>query len=203
MTLYQHRFHGSLPAGDQFVFSWWANSLRTLADAQIAAVQWLTDFTGGATGFASKVTAGVVFDRVTTGQITLATGHQTALAEDVVAIAGTAAPPSLPQELTEVVSLRTVLANRSGRGRFYLPAMASSKLTNAGKLDNAVRGDVMAKLDVAWAAYNVIGTVPVVYSRKLRTTNDVISYNMGDVFDVQTRRDNKVTVDRVSLPMAA
>lgn len=201
MTLYQHRFHGTLPAGDQFVFSWWANSTRNLADAQTAALDWLTDFTGGAAGFASKVTDGVVFDRVTTGDITLATGHQTALAEDVVVNGGSAAPPSLPQEVSTVVSLRTSLANKSGRGRFYLPPLASSKLTNTGKLDIAVRTDILNALTAAWTNYNTVGNVPVVYSRRLRATNNITHFNIGDIFDVQTRRDNKVLTDRSTVAM--
>src|SRR5437899_1537166 len=201
MALYQHRFSGTLPAGDQFVFSWWANSTRTLAAAQVAALDWLTDFTGGGTGFASKVTDGVEFTRVTTGDITLATGRQTALAEDVVVNAGTAAPPSLPQEVSTVVSLRTSLANRSGRGRFYLPPLASSKITNAGKLNLAVRTDIINALVAAWTNYNTAGNVPVVYSRRLRATNNITHFNIGHIFDVQTRRDNKLNTDRSTVSM--
>lgn len=203
MTLYQHRFHGTLPAGDEFVFSWWANSIRGLPDAQIAALQWLTDLNTGATGFTSKCTAGVVFNKVSTAVINILTGRQTELAEDVVAQPGSAAGNSLPQELALVVSLRTALANRSGRGRFYLPCLAASTLTADGKVSAATIGDIMARLDIAWAAYNTLTSTPVVYSRTLTTTNDITSFNIGNLFDVQTRRDNKVAEVRTTLPMAA
>jgi len=202
MTLYQHRFHGSLPAGDEFVFSWWANSVRNLASAQAAAVGWILDFMEGANGLFTKTTAGVVINRVSTGEINPATGRQQALADDVVASPGAAAGSSLPQEVALVVSLRTTLANRSGRGRFYLPCLAASQLTATGKVPAATITDLLDRLDDAWSLYNTLNDRPVVYSRTLRATRNVTSYDIGDVYDVQTRRDNKVPQARDARSMA-
>src|SRR5207302_8962668 len=115
--------------------------------------------------------------------------------------AGTAAPLSRAEEVSYVVSLRTAFADRSGRGGFYLPPLASSKIANAGKLNLAVRTDIVNALVAAWTNYNTAGNVPVVYSRRLRDTNNITHFNIGDIFDVQTRRDNKLITDRSTVSM--
>ena len=185
------------------MFSWWANSTRTLIDAHEAGKQWLQDFYLPADGLQSVSPAGVEFTNVHTGEITMATGIQSNGLDFPVSMNGTAGVASMPQDVALVVTLKTAIASGSARGRFYLPVLAVNALNDIGKLDVFARTGLMNALDAAWAAYNVIGTTPVVYSRKLRTTNDVINYNIGDVFDMQTRRDNKVEERRLTHPMAA
>jgi hypothetical protein len=201
MALYQHRFRGALPSGDIFIFSWWANSIRTTANANAAASTWLTAFTGGASGFASKVTAGVVFNRVSTGLINPAGGGQTELAEATVNIPGTAAGNSLPPIVALVVSLRTALANRRGRGRLYLPPLASSSLTTLGKVSTTTVTDINTALTTAWTGYNTGTDRPVVYSRTSGTFQNITSFNIGDLFDTQRRRDSAVAETRASVNM--
>src|SRR5437899_2669719 len=77
----------------------------------------------------------------------------------------------------------------------------ASKITNAGKLNLAVRTDIINALVAAWTNYNTAGNVPVVYSRRLRATNNITHFNIGDIFDVQTRRDNKLITDRSTVSM--
>jgi len=203
MPLYQHRFQGSLPAGDRFVWSWWATSIRSTTDAQAAAVAWLTAFAGAADGLQDKTTPGVSVDKVSTGMIDTATGQQLQVAETVVFFPGTGATPTIPQEVALVVSLRTALANRRGRGRFYLPCLSTSCLTTTGRVSAATITDLMAALNTAWAAYNTGLDVPVVYSRTNRATAAITSFDIGDVWDIQTRRDNDLVQARTSLAMPA
>lgn len=204
MPLYQHRFQGHNAAGDIFVFSWWADSLRTTADANAAAVAWLNELwdpAGAPLGLGSLVVAGVGVDRVSTGRIAVLTGLQDQLVEAPVALVGSAAGSSLPPDVATVVSLRTGLANRRGRGRFYLPALAASSLTATGKLAAASITTLSTALTAAWGPYTTATDVVVVYSRASRSTSTVTTFNIGDLFDTQRRRDNKIVEIRTSTAM--
>lgn len=205
MPLYQHRFIGHCAAGDQFVFSWWSESSVSIDTSQSNAVAWaeaVWNGNPGGTGWASLTTPTVGIDRITTGEITVATGQQQSLRETTTAIVGTAAGDALPAEVALVVSLRTALANRTGRGRFYLPQPAAVTLDADGTLDAAAQDALADALQAAWAAANGAGENPVVYSRTARATREITSFDVGDVFDVQTRRQNSLTQTRMSRPMA-
>lgn len=204
MPLYQHRFQGHLAAGDIFVISWWSETSVSIDTSQSNAVTWITNLMngpGGTDGYESLVTAGVGFDKVTTGEITILTGQQQALRETDVALVGTAAGDALPNDVAIVVSLRSALANRTGRGRFYLPQPAASTLTATGLLDPAAQDALVAACTFAWTASNAAGESPVIYSRTARATREVTTFNVGNVFDVQQRRKNSVTQTRDSASM--
>ena len=194
MALYQHKFSGICATGEDWSFSWWSNSTGDLATLQGQAVTWITNFwngPAGANGYKTMVTAGVVCNMVRTSLITLATGLQTQLAETPVTLPGIATGNALPADVAVVVSLRTTLANRSGRGRFYLPQPAATVCTTLGKLGTTAQGFLADNLANAWTAYSSFGD-PVVYSRTGRSTQSITSFNVGDQFDTQRRRENKV-----------
>ena len=129
------------------------------------------------------------------------TGQQLALRENTSTLVGAATGSPLPPEVALVVSLRTPLANRTGRGRFYLPQLAVSAVDAEGKLTAAAQTGLVNALSTAWNASNAAGENPVVYSRTARATRTITSFDIGDVFDVQTRRQNSVTQQRVSAIM--
>lgn len=204
MPLYQHRFAGQLVAGDQFVISWWSDTSVTIDTSHGNAVTWCEDAWAGpgpGDGIASYLPVGTIVNRITTGLITTATGQQQSLRESNVVIPGAAAAAALPGEVALVVSLRTPLANRSGRGRFYLPAPAVNAASGDGRVLNAAQTDIVAALEAAWATANAAGENPVVYSRTLRSVQSITSFNVGDLFDVQTRRQNSLTESRISAAM--
>lgn len=204
MALYQHRFQGHCDAGDIFVFSWWSETSVSIDTSHSNAVAWaeaLWAGPGAGDGYTAYTTTGVGIDRITTGEIAVATGQQQALRETTSTIAGTAAGPSQPAEVALVVSLRTALANRTGRGRFYLPQPAVQALDADGTLLGAAQAAIVAALTSAWTAANGAGENPVVYSRTARATRIITSFDVGDVFDVQTRRQNSLTQQRIAAPM--
>lgn len=204
MPLFQHRFMGALPAGDEFSFSWWNDTSLTIDTAHGNAVTWANDFwngVGAGTGYAPLATAGVVLQRITTGEITPLTGQQQALRETSVAHAGTAVGNALPGDVCIVVSLRTPLANRSGRGRFYLPQPAASTLAADGRIAAASVTALNTALFDAWTVSNGAGSNPVVYSRTLRSSTAITTFNVGDLFDTQRRRENALTEVRQSQVM--
>lgn len=203
MALYQNRFIGTLPEGDTFTFSWWTDSTQNLATVQAGNVQWAQDLWAGATageGLEDLLPSSCVLTTVRTGLITQETGQQQAVDEDTVNLPGVATGNSLPNDVALVVSLRTALANRRGRGRFYLPSLVATTLTAAGRLDPTAQQNIVDSLANAWNGYTGVGD-PVVYSRTQRTIEDVISFDVGDLFDTQRRRENKVSQSRISAPM--
>lgn len=198
MALYAHKFSGKVATGEDYSFGFWATGSSTLEQVHAAAIQWLADFwngPGGTNGYGSLVTAGVTATLVRTAVITESTGLQTQLSEDAVSHAGTAVGSALPADVAITVSLRTALANRSGRGRFYLPQPAQSMSTSTGRILSTAVDTIIGALEPAWQTYSAWGQ-PVIYSRKSRSTQIISSFNVGDLYDTQRRRENKLPETR-------
>src|SRR3546814_388787 len=133
MALYLHRFGGSLETGDEFIYGWYADSASSIDAAQGAAVNWISDLLDGAvagSGLEDLLPTGTVHSSIRTAAIDPATGRQSALRESSINRPGLNAAQSLPADVALVVSLRTTLANRSGRGRFYLPSLSAASLSS-------------------------------------------------------------------------
>ena len=204
MTLYLHKFQGSLAAGDQFNYGWWANSNRTLAAAQAAAVAWNATLWNGAVagnGYKDHVTAGVSMLNVITVSVNPATGKQINRADTAQVIAGVAAGNAMTAKTSVVVSIRTDLASREGRGRFHLPQPAVSQATATGRVLADLVADVVASLSAAWTAYNSGTDRPVIFHRALHTTDNLTKFDVPDLFGCISNRENKVIPARSSAAM--
>lgn len=201
MVLYYHRFSGTLAAGDQFNYGWYSTSIRSLAAAQAAAVTWNAVLWNGASagnGFKDHATAGVSMQNVTTVSVDQLTGKQLARTDTAQVIAGVAGGNALPADVALCVSTRTDLPQRKGRGRFYLPQPAESNLTATGRVLPDLINDLIAALTSAWAGYNSASDRPVLYSRTDRLARNLVSFNIGDLWDTQRRRENKVLESRTN-----
>ena len=204
MPLYQHRFIGILASGDQFSFSWWSDNSLTIDSSHGNAITWAETLWNGQDtlpGYATLCSADVSIQRITTGEISPLTGQQQTLRESNVDIAGTSTSNALPADVAIVVSLRSPVANRTGRGRFYLPQPTTNALTAVGRLDETAQNTIVDALLAAWTQANAAGENPVIYSRTQRATREINSFNVGDLFDTQRRRENALTENRVSAPM--
>jgi hypothetical protein len=204
MPLYQHRFIGILASGDQFSFSWWSDNSLTIDSSHGNAITWAETLWNGQDtlpGYATLCSADVSIQRITTGEISPLTGQQQTLRESNVDIPGTSTSNSLPADVAIVVSLRSPVANRTGRGRFYLPQPTTNALTAVGRLDETAQSTIVDALTAAWTQANAAGENPVIYSRTQRATREITSFNVGDLFDTQRRRENALTENRVSAPM--
>lgn len=204
MPLYQHRFIGILASGDQFSFSWWSDNSLTIDSSHGNAITWAETLWNGQDtlpGYATLCSANVSIQRITTGEISPLTGQQQTLRESNVDIAGTSEANALPADVAIVVSLRSPVANRTGRGRFYLPQPTTDALTAVGRLDETAQSTIVDALTAAWTQANAAGENPVIYSRTQRATREITSFNVGDLFDTQRRRENALTENRVSAPM--
>jgi hypothetical protein len=97
----------------------------------------------------------------------------------------------LPFQCATVISLLSASATRHGRGRFYLPPLAVS--TVDGGLISAA---AITSLDTAWTAFfdslNTDGVNPVIRNRTGHISTPVTGARVGNVFDTQRRRRNKL-----------
>lgn len=204
MTLYLHKFQGSLAAGDQFNYGWFANSNRTISAAQIAAVAWNATLWNGSVagnGYKDHCTAGVSMLNVITVSVNPATGKQINRVDTAQVIAGVAAGNAMTAKTSVIVSLRTDLATKEGRGRFHLPQPAVSQCTATGRVLPDLIADVVASLTAAWTAYDSGTDRPVIFHRDAHTTDNVTTFNMPDLFGCLSNRENKVIPARTSAPM--
>lgn len=201
MTLYRHRFTGKCAAGDQFSYQWYANSIRTVDGAHTAAITWNQVLWDGATagnGYKDHCTADVSMLGVITAEINVADGKQLQRRETGTVIAGVQAGNALPADASLVVSLRSALPQRTGRGRFYLPQPGASNMTTTGRVSADMQNDIVSALVAAWSGYDTGVDKPCLYSPTFRVIRALVTFNVGDLFDTQRRRENKVTELRVS-----
>lgn len=198
--VFQHRFSGTLPGGDSYMFTWWATSGQAIDTVHNAGTTWASDFFGDpATQAVFPLTT--TLTNVTTVQVTDATGLQTFRRDSGLALAGSNASGALPGDVALVVSLRTALSNRSGRGRFYLPSLAKDQVASAdGRVEATAVTALLGNLTGAWTTY-VATAAPVIYSRTLRSTTPITSFDIGNLFDTQRRRESSMLETRVSNPM--
>lgn len=203
MALYRHRFEGATTGGDPFSFGWWSDSSASLSAAQSAVVTWLSDLyagSAGTNGYATLTAAGTAVSRVSTAEVDPATGQQLTLADDIVTVGGTSVATNLPPEIAIVVSLRTLTANRSGRGRFYLPQPTVDASTADGNIAPAQTALIADAASFAWTGSNATLS-PVVYSRIQFVFRAITAFNVGDRFDSIRHRDNSAAESRSTRAM--
>lgn len=204
MALYQHRFSGVTAAGENWMFTWWASSSRSAANAQAAAVTWVGVLFDGATagnGLEDHTATTVGLRTVTTVEVDPATGTQISRLDNSLTRNGVSASNTLPSDCSVVVSLRSTTPTRSGRGRFYLPPGIVADVTSTGRVLADLVTDLVASLTAAWTGYNSASDRPVIYSRTQRVTRNVSSFNVGDLFDTQRGREGNLVETRTSASM--
>lgn len=77
---------------------------------------------------------------------------QSTKTQNVHSIPGTAVSAAMPNQVAFIATLRTALASKAGRGRWYLPAPAASALASTGNLWSASTMTAMA------SGLNAMGT---------------------------------------------
>lgn len=113
-------------------------------------------------------------------------------------LVGTATGEPLPPQVSAVVTLRTALANRSGRGRFYLPPYTVDQVI-ADRLDATSQGETVEAAQGMIQSLNGAGYEVIVYHRLDFTGTVVTGIDVGDVYGTQRRRRNKLIPSRQSL----
>lgn len=205
MTVFLHKYAGVLPAGDIFSFQWHSNSGATIDTSHGNAVTWINDLwngVGAVSGIKGNFTTGVIVEKVTTTQLDTVFPFRTVFTRETdMSLAGTDGGNSLPQDTSIVISLRSGLSGRKGRGRMYLPAPGAGDLSAVGELAGATIVILNDALAAAWGAVNPAGEQPVVFSRTTGLVQPIQRWGIGTVFDRQKRRVNKVNTIRTFVNM--
>lgn len=182
MTLHTQKAGGNLAAAQAA----WAAAL---------AVLW--DGTGGTDSIGQYCSTGTTLTVASTAELDALTGKQLGRVESALALTGTSVGEGVPPQLSVVCSLRTALATRAGRGRFYLPPFTTTEVT-AARLDGAIQAIVATACQKFLQSLNTATYVPCVYHRTTRTHDNITTIDVGNVFDTQRRRRNKLIETRVS-----
>lgn len=198
------RLVGNLPSGESWTTGVHASGTGSLSSFLTAAgnfVDTLWNGNGGsATGLTSDVPAGVGASSYVVYELDDSTGKATARAEASVVLAGTASGNALPQEVAVVASLRTATPGPKGRGRMYLPPLSVSKCTVVGRVDAAAQANLSATVAAALGELNTGGFDPILFTPN-QSDRPITSVDVGDVFDAQRRRRDKLVETRISTPV--
>lgn len=204
MTLFRHRVTGTFGGGDEWSFGLYSEGALSTPAAQNAWVAGLTAF--WSVELAARISTDVSMADASTATIDETTGRQLTRVEEQVAHVGTNAGASLPYQVASVISLRTNLATRAGRGRMYAAPLAVSE-TAASRLTSAAQADLADSAAALMVSLTSAGLTPVIFHRSASSgvpafsTTPIVSLDVGDVFDTQRRRRNKLIETRVSRPV--
>jgi len=194
MALYRHVLQGTYP-GEVWTFGVHSEGSISLAAAQTA-------WANGVTAFASVAYLGdlctdVQFLEITTAELDAGTGGQLSKVADPRSEAGTNVSGCLPFQCAPVVSLRTAMATRSGRGRFYAPSPAVD-VQDGGRLTPTAQGNLADAAEGLLGGLTAASLQPVLLNRTSLDTTPITSLDVGDVIDTQRRRRNKLVEGRTS-----
>lgn len=204
MTFFRARFGGDVGVGSEI---WRCDLMIRSATSDIddittAVTAGLTLAWTGGTGVPTSLdglySAGTTLAFLEVNQLVPGTGRNAAQRVGSIALPGVAVDDPLPPQCAIVVSHRTTVPTRAGRGRIYLPATSLATAV-AGELDSAIPAVIANCMVHAYRAINAGGNAVVVYHRSTDTADDIVSIDVGSVFDTQRRRRNSLSETRASI----
>lgn len=194
MPLFRHVASGTFP-GEQWTFTLHTAGLGSLTSAQTT---W-----EGATGaiwtgqYDALVPPEVVMTEVTTASLDETTGGQISRLSTGVTRPGVAVAEMLPFQCSVAVSTRSDLATRSGRGRFYLPALAEGN-TASGRLSSTAQAAIVTAANQFFSSLDTGGLNPVLLNRTTLVQTPITQFDVGDIIDTQRRRRNGLIEQRTT-----
>lgn len=200
MAIYRHVVSGSLP-GEIWSFTMHTDSSLGVDAAHTAWTSEITDFwTSGDPALQFLMAPEVVVTQTSTALLSGTTGEQVTRRISAVSIPGTSTSNMLPYQVSVAVSLRTELATRSGRGRFYLPPLVTANVTD-GRLAATAQAVLADEAQSFLQGLTTSGLTPVIYHRSTNSSTEITSIDVGDVFDTQRRRRGDLIEVRESRPV--
>jgi hypothetical protein len=193
VALYKHTLNGTFPG------EIWSFGIHTLGNITVTAAEAAWSAAAGEFWadagplFANEIAA----TSTATAELDQATAKQITRVETGSSLIGTATSESLPYQCAPAVSLRTNLATRAGRGRFYAPSLAV-EFVAAGKMTATAQSALLAGAVGMIGSLTAAGLDVVLYGRTSHATQSVTRVDVGDVIDTQRRRRNKLVESRVS-----
>jgi len=192
MPFYRVDFQGTLHGAEIFQHGHHVSSADTAAGvASDAAAQWLAILALSA--FSGQFHTGIQWSQVNVSELgstpsaPVVTSSQVAISDG-----GTSTDPSLPNQVSVVVSLRSATAGSRARGRMYLPPTDNGSLTTAGRLASASATDLADNVEDYFDAMTTAGHTSGVLSAVggVWTFYPLIELRIGNVFDTQRPRRN-------------
>jgi len=205
MAFYRATASGHLEGGEVFNFT--VHFRAVTGQAAVMA----TDFADAVTAMwsgtntpAGNITAlypaSIGVDSVRVDELD-AFGRNVSQGRESLALVGTGTDEPLPPQCAVVVSTRTDVPTRAGRGRFFLPSPVVTTVIDQ-RLDSAAQGDVLHGAEAMLNHMKAATWTPVVYHRGANAADDIFTIDVGDVFDTQRRRRNKLVETRVSATLS-
>lgn len=180
---------GPNPGGDVWNAGVHSNSAQSLAAVHAQFVTSITTFWSAATE--AIFPAGERVTQLQTNQLDPVSGKNVAQANTTVSFVGTGAGSAMPPRVCTVVSLRTALPTRAGRGRLYLPAPIAAACDANGQL-TAANAAVLATNFAAFCTGMTTIAPIVVYHTLTKSGTVVTSAAVNTVLGTQRRRTNKI-----------
>lgn len=193
------RVSGQWISGEIWNFGLHADSTRSVADTAAALAAAVTEAWSGSgtpTGALNTLYGpDVVVTEASAAEILIASGSQQTKSTVPLNLPGVSAAAQLPPQVAVVVSKRTNVANRAGRGRFYLPAMTVNAV-DGGRLAIASRDLVLNAVERMVTSLKGAQVFPVLWPQGALNGTPITSWGVGDVFDTQRRRRNALVEAR-------
>lgn len=193
--LVQTSLLGSMPNGEDFATSFWAeinaSDLSTYANDVAVAFNnsWGTSSSGNGGAFSTSF----LMTGLRCSEVDQTSGAVTATIDIGLTKAGFDSNVVLPCQVALVASLRTAFAGRRNRGRMFWGGFTVNQSTTGGVPTSTCITKVGALthdlLEVPTSS-TYLGH-PVIYSRVGRSTNIVINSAIGNKFDTMRRRANR------------
>lgn len=206
-TLYQCSEEVILPSGEQALFSLWVIDGGT--DSPLSTGVGFMDafhstLSADAT-FTALYDSATIFSGYRVSLVNIATGVIESAAVGGSPFGGThSLGTPLPPQVAVAVTVRTALAGRSDRGRFYLPPPVTVEVGSTGRLGGSTALTIVTAIgtavDTAMAALS--DGALVVYSRVHHDYTEAVRLEVGDVFDTQRRRRDKLVEARQNYTLA-
>lgn len=190
MAIFRHVASGTYP-GESWSFTLHTEGTIALTAAQAAWASAIgTLWTGALDGLVNE---NVVLTEVSTASLDPVTGGQISRLSDDVSLPGDQETGVLPPQVSVVVSLRTALATRAGRGRIYLPPFdVVTVAPTTGRVGSTSVATVVSSVEGFLGSLVDDDLTPVIYSRANRSGQNITRFDVGNVFDTQRRRRDKL-----------
>lgn len=202
MPFYHCNAEGHLPGGETFNFGVHVSGVAGAADDVLTAWttalgQLMTHDSGLGNTLQSHISSQVGIDDATVAELDPSSGRQITKVMAAATHAGTNVGEPLPPQVAAAVSLRTGLATKSGRGRMYLPPLAVGAALG-GEMITAAQEAIVGGAQTALTTMGTAGFAAVIYHRELLGGTLVVRIDVGNIFDTQRRRRNKLVESRLS-----
>lgn len=191
MTIYQHQVTGTFSAGDQWCTTMHTSSVNSLSSVHTAWTTAINTFFSGT--YNAMMPTDVSATQTLTNQLDPLTAKNVAQQTSAITQTGTGAGGKPSPRDCVLLSLRTALPQKKGRGRMFLPSVDASHYTATGRL---VQAD-MQTIATGFAAVltTLAGTAtPIIFHKNVLGFDVIIAVKVPDLAATQRRRTNKDAV---------